>query len=359
MSERTHHPVSPSRLARVEQCPGSVQMEDGLPDVAGEAAERGRLLHERVVSGDVAGLEPAEVEAVETCRAMVADAVAGGWQVEHEVRLSLSGSGGAVLSYGYADALATSADGAAARVYDWKFGRGAVDAPTANLQTGCYAIMALQRAPAVLRVDCWIVQPFVGPPVCAGFTRAEARQLVPRLLSIFAAATAPAMTLRAGSECTYCRARALCPALARAGDALVKAPAADLQDPARLSALLDAWHAAKTRGYEVERLARAAALANGGALGDWRLKDGAKRRTIPDAQKAFEAVQDVLPVAAMLALVDVPPGQFEIAFAAAWKLQEPAGEKRTLVAGKREFERRLKGLIQVTQNAPTLVRKSE
>ena len=359
MSERTHHPISPSRLARREQCPGSLQMEEPLPAVETAEGERGRLLHERVVSGDLAGLEPVEVEAVEECRAMVADAKAAGWQVEHEVKLTLTGADGAVLSYGYADALATSADGTAARVYDWKFGRGEVAPAAANLQTGAYAIMALQRAPAVQRVDVYVVQPFVGPPQCAGFTRAEARQVVPRLLGIFAAATAPGMMLRAGAECTYCRARALCPALARQSDALVKAPAADLADPVRLSALLDAWHAAKTRGYEVERLARAYALANGGNVGSYALKDGAKRRTIQDAQKAFEAVQDVLPVSAMLALVDVPPGQFESAFAAAWKAQEPAGEKRTLVAGKKEFERRLKDLIQTTQNAPSLVRKSE
>jgi hypothetical protein len=255
----THAKLSPSAAHRWIECPGSIRMQDGLPNDSSPHAAEGTFAHDIAAkcllleidaedyighTGTVDGLEfecDAEMagyvqEYLDEVRAYCF--MGATLLVEERVRLFPD-------LWGTADAIVVSGDGADLHVFDFKYGAGVFVPITDNPQLGCYAAGAvLSNADLCRKVDTvtiHIVQP-------RHFQGGHHHQAVPigklmewAEIDLHAAAAktryddAP---LHAGDHCQFCLAQPHCPemraqALAAAQDvfdddnlALTKTPPA-------------------------------------------------------------------------------------------------------------------------------------
>lgn len=266
-----HAVTSPSSAERWVNCPGSVRLSAHLPRRSSEAADEGTACHEYVACAidagtfDAAALPVVEVEgvaypltpdraaAVQMCLdvAFELSTFAELLLVEQAVELSAQ-------VYGTADLLVLVGD--TLHVVDWKFGGGhlvTLEGEPGNRQLLAYAAGALRdpRFAAVKHVVLHVVQPR-RPDADGGahrhrsYTADQVRDIGRELVAAADATAGPNAPLQPGSWCTFCPAKATCPAIeaealsaARAvfavDVAVPKPPAPRTLDAETIAAVLD------------------------------------------------------------------------------------------------------------------------
>lgn len=260
-----HAKLSPSSAHRWVPCPGSVVMEEGRPDVETEEQAEGTALHQLAAHGLRTGSESLgfiredektafwatdeQREAVRTYVDAVRQYAEGGELfVEHRVPIGhVTGEEGAE---GTADAIVILPG--ELQVHDAKFGRVRVEVER-NPQTMLYALGALDAFELTHgpfdRVRLVIHQPRLGPATewtCSvGELRSFAERVKVRADIAGDAAETYSVTPPDGwyesylapgeTQCHYCKAKAVCPALAAKVEAELGMPLADAAatDPVR------------------------------------------------------------------------------------------------------------------------------
>ncbi len=216
-----HDENSPSVLFRRLLCPGSRRMEREMPDDAGPAAIRGRILHSWAAHRLQPTLFPAPIEPltdpendlityyIGAVRSFAP--TASGLIVEH--RLSLQELG--IIEGGTIDAAWVDLSAGTGVVHDLKTGQVAVKPPAINWQLIAYAF-GLMTNFGLNQVDAIVIQPLLDQDArirVARFTRERLWSLSLTIEDGIAATEDPAAPLIPGPEqCEYCRARFKCEA---------------------------------------------------------------------------------------------------------------------------------------------------
>ena len=228
----THHEFAPSSLQRVHDCPGSYRLCKQVPPLPkSPESDEGTLLHERVVSGDLSGLDSEQSSAVESCIQFRESIVTENALTKSEKNLEIKGGSGNVITSGTIDFLSIDNALDHAHIIDWKFGRNMVIEAAGNYQLAAYALGVFQRY-NVESVTAHIYQPRIYSHTQYTFTNpANIQRNIERII---ARATAPELVLKAGeSQCRYCAAKSICPAFSAAFRALETVPnePRDLSNP--------------------------------------------------------------------------------------------------------------------------------
>lgn len=177
--ERTHHPFSPSCLARREACPGSYRIESLCPPVEpGEAAKEGTRLHSLIADAiqAVPGLEVPEADSdiVVKCLSVLGREAAklenSTAKVEQKLAYTMYGN---TLLYGFADAVLVVPEGNAGTIIDWKTGRTEVEPADCNAQGAAYALCAMQMY-GLDSVRVVFYNPVIGQDTAYTYTDEEA-----------------------------------------------------------------------------------------------------------------------------------------------------------------------------------------
>lgn len=218
----THSPLGPSSLERRKLCPGSYAMEKDLPEVTSDVSEDGTNLH-LMVSAFLNGLmsedttldqagddSDAVLACIEYARQLRTAFPHSQEYIEERLDLTCIHP---LCDKGTAD-LVMVRPFASAHVVDWKFGYSWVPDARDNLQLAAYAIAAAEKHD-LQSVTVHVVMPRKGVASKHTFTRDELRagaeyigQIIKRCLSPFAP------LLPSPAACKYCKAQAMCPALA-------------------------------------------------------------------------------------------------------------------------------------------------
>lgn len=347
-----HHPFSPSKLERLESCPGSYTLSQDVVDMPTEAAEQGTALHGSI-SLDVAlgDHTEEEKELVLKCRAFKEQLIAWHpeakrWNFEEPVKLV---DGFEVLTEGTADLVGYAP--AYVVIADWKFGYKEVTPAAANLQVRTYAAGVMQ-AHRVPRAFVYIFQARTGRHTVACMEMAEYENVVRRVQVTRRACLSERLVLNPNDEnCAYCPAKAICPALkARAGE-LARVHSSQLSDPDAMGKLLTFAKMVKKWVDSVEYHAKALALRSGGLPG-YHLRPRKGNRTINDAQKCYDLLSLYLTPTEFIAACKVDVGALEEAFI---KERKEADSTITLKQAKTEFETLLLPVIERGSETLTLV----
>lgn len=238
-----HAMLSPSSAHRWMRCPGSVVLEARCPDVAGEFADEGSAAHELSAQA-LKGLDPqtalgsviyigarpitVDQDMVDAVTSYVAYVRSLGGMLLVEQRLPIADITGEPGAHGTADAVVFAPKQLV--VVDLKYGRGVrVDAPD-NEQLEIYALAAAAEYEAVSDYDTVrtvIFQPRLGHVSEAVYTVDE---LLLRHADILARAVKATQALAfytvhnglqeehlvpGETQCRFCRAKAVCPAIAK------------------------------------------------------------------------------------------------------------------------------------------------
>jgi len=349
--ENEHDPFSPSGAARLMACPGSYKMQKGVADESGEAAIRGTLQHEAMEGKATAELTVDEQSAVEKCKAFADSVVPEGWRAYTEQKVEIwSFRNFERVTYGTADLVAISPDGAAAILVDWKFGRVKVEAAADNWQLALYATGVAQKF-GVHSVTAYIFQPNVfGESEPYRYTDFET------IAETYAAqvrrAKTPSLELNPSGACRYCRAADFCPALQFVVDSFAaetEGVAGRLITPETAE---EKFETAKIVSGWIDKVDAAfRKLVEARAVPGWEMKEKPPRREVPDAEKAFEAVSFNLTREDFdkIVSVSVPVGKLEGAVVDALRRNHEGAKKLTVKAAKKIA----KDLL-----APVVVKKS-
>lgn len=238
---RDHATWSASASERLWNCPGSLALTQGMSDKESHAAAWGTACHEvseKVLRDGGACIDhlgtivetkehriEADEEVAETAQVYV-DYVqerAAGKKLLIEQRFDLSSLGTPFDAGGTGDAVILDGEGGMIEVVDLKGGRGVVVEATGNKQLRTYALGAVLANPGAWKtVRVTIVQPRAPHP--DGRVRSEefhvadlidwSLDLLEAMQRAKDAEADPTAHLSAGDHCTFCKARATCPALA-------------------------------------------------------------------------------------------------------------------------------------------------
>lgn len=309
VSEKSHAVLGPSGAATWVACPGSVVLQDGLPNDSSIHSRWGTVAHE------VAALclwdevmdepypEPLEAEgfvgrtfsveghAIEVDMEM-ADCVntycsyvhsygdfKAGDRLFVEVEVPLEQITGEAGATGTSDAIWQLADGEII-VIDLKGGAGVGVDATENLQLGMYGLSAMHfLGHTPTRVRGVIVQPrknniseFVWEPKeiedLSGWLKSAAVD-VGRARAVPAGGTLEAFLNPGEKQCRWCRAKATCPALRGAVVDVITASAAQPDDFATLDDLPKVLAAEISSPADLDALALAASMRSATLIENW------------------------------------------------------------------------------------------
>jgi hypothetical protein len=329
-----HHPLGPSSLYRRQQCPGSLRMEDGLPETSDTTGIRdlGSNLHPAVPNKELrADMEISHIRQLEICDAALAQY--GGWEWHFEKRLHIKEpfTDREVL-FGTADFYALEPCGDRAALIDFKFGYTPVHTPAENLQLAAYALAIMQAHPEIVEVDAMIVQPTILECDHPVWTFTDPDGLYKTITRIEAACRHDAWVLQAGDHCRYCRAKGQCPAFQAATAPVLARQTLPVITPENAADLL---RKAKLAGQMIDELKdriKQAVVDNGGKLGDLSIIAQGGNRYIPDLVRTYTQLREFFTANEFMALCDLSPTALEKALAP--KLVEQ-GKAETMAAAKR------------------------
>lgn len=272
-AERAHARLSPSGSKRWINCPGSIRMETGIPEVPSKYAAEGTAAHElaekclrhgynssRYVGKEINGwsVTVGMAEAVQIyldyCRSRINVTVNGKpWLNKYllEQRVEI----GVIEDGGTADMIVYDEHSFTLEVIDYKHGVGVPVEAEDNTQGLLYALGALKEFSGsfIDKVKVTIVQPRChhpeGPIRSWEIDYDEVIEWNFKLYDAVLAAKDPNALLNPGDWCKFCRAAHLCPklrerALRSAQDDFGAVEVGNLPDPAKmtpaeLAALLD------------------------------------------------------------------------------------------------------------------------
>jgi len=309
MSE--HHEMGPSAQHRRRKCPGSRNMELGMPDKTSSDAAEGTMLHTaceaKLLYGDMPpGLTDEQQSVVHVaiefakhhleCMAPLAE--------RRVVSLHADGS---PLFFGTADVIGVTLnanDESWGIVADYKFGRDPVDSPADNDQMAALAL-ACHDTFGLAAVKALIIQPRApwGEERCREYTFTDWGALRRHFMNVDAACREPDAPLVPGwSQCHYCKAFEVCPAAKNVREAPIlqvmnkSLPAVcDLPDDV-LANFYRRWKFAEKYANEVKQELKGRAESNGGTCGGWELGKGAEERKVEDIIGAWERIGGVAPI---------------------------------------------------------------
>ncbi len=357
-TERIHHPFSPSRLPRLYHCPGSFKLAPPHgtgPRVSSPEADEGTMLHERVASGDLAGLTEEQSTAVQTCLDFL-ETNPRKWK--HEMTLSVTDeSTFSEITYGYVDAVGLretrDPPDRPAIVADWKFGRTEVPEPADNLQLAAYAL-AVHQEYGCPEVRAVILQPRTG--FMAEHVYRDFAGILATIKTVIRECQGPDMRLCPGEWCRYCPAASACPALNRQAVAMIDKHSSEVTDPETMAAYLTTAAQAKLAARTMVEWAdsvlyHALAMARQQPIPGWEIKPGRKVRELTDLNEAFARLKS--------------RGFTEQEFVTACKASVPTLEATycaklatTAKDAKASFAAALGDLIDVKTGNPTMVRQT-
>lgn len=291
-----HALLSASAASRWLACPGSVALSQGRPDTSSVYADEGTAAHEVaaacLLSRDDADLKLGLSQEINGRTYTVDEDMAANVQVylDHvrglvadgellvEQRVDYSAAIGVPESFGTSDTVILSADLQTLTIVDLKYGRGVKVSAEQNTQLQLYALGALEQFGPVAdirRVQLHIVQPRldhiseweVSVEELEEFRQRAARQAAVAMDDMRrATADTPVdpahLRLSPGEEqCRFCKAKAICPALAK--------EVATVVTPAGISEFddLEVVGPAAPQNSDAEWLARA--LSTVGLVEDW------------------------------------------------------------------------------------------
>jgi hypothetical protein len=239
----SHSLLAPSGASKWMACPGSIRMEQGLPDTAGFDAAEGTAAHELAamcLTNGIAAKDLVGTEIKVRSRVFVVDqdmarhvqtyvdtviTMVGGAPQSVERRVDFSDFLGVRGSTGTADAIGFLHGAREIQVHDLKFGRGVKVYAENNKQLMLYALGALAgcgfdpdnptqfrlviHQPRLDHVSEWVIS----VEDLLAFGR-EAKRAAQRVIYCLEEDFDPATDLLAGEEqCRWCKAKATCPAL--------------------------------------------------------------------------------------------------------------------------------------------------
>lgn len=210
-NNKQHHINGPSSLERRMLCPGSMKMEEHMPETPSKDADEGTMLHERVVTKDMSGLTTEQETSVQKCLDAIEEIdPEHKYNIYHEKELKLIGNDLKVITFGTSDVVIPMDD--VVHVIDWKFGRIPVEYAGENIQLACYGAMAMQtfsKPKAIVH----LVQPRINRHDIFPFTDADAiTATISNIISKCEAGNAELIP-DADKQCKYCRAISKCPAV--------------------------------------------------------------------------------------------------------------------------------------------------
>lgn len=208
MTERVHHPYSPSTLQYREACP-CYAPESG----DSEASRAGTLQHDAFESGDLSQLTDEQAEAVEMCwsyRDRLLESCFS-YKILTEEYLPIDDKD---TTAGYLDYAIISADEKLAHIIDLKFGRWPVEPAENNLQGIAYLLGLRHRFPKLETVQVHFVMPYLNYVDVHRFHAPEFDDLYLRVATVVARAKDPnAKPTPTTGTCLFCAKKGTCPAL--------------------------------------------------------------------------------------------------------------------------------------------------
>lgn len=227
-----HALLGASSADRWLNCPGSIRLSEGIPDVVTPYAREGTAAHALAERCLRKGLDPdvylgteiegvdVDEEMVEAVRVYVREvraAVTSGSILHIETKFDLAPLHPPARMFGTADAVVYDPRARVLHVLDFKYGQGHAVSATGNPQLRYYAlgaVVALRQRPERIRTT--IVQPRAAHP--DGIVRSDEfgwAELVAFRARLIEGATRtldPEAPLNAGPWCRFCRALPVCPA---------------------------------------------------------------------------------------------------------------------------------------------------
>lgn len=173
---------------------------------------------------------------------------------------------------------------------DYKFGKIRVPHAKENDQLKWLAVLT-DYTYDIDEVTVCIVQPSCGPFTMHTYNREQLDEARQEVESILALIESPDAEYNAGeSQCRYCSARGLCPALASKAEAVLNIAKADLLSPTQLSLVMDKLTLIESMCKAVRQRAVEMLEENPDAIPNYKLVSGSSRRTVADTVKAHEAI---------------------------------------------------------------------
>ena len=292
--------MSASGFEYYAACPGRFQMEQGQPDTSSEAATRGTLIHDwlesRLNGGALPALPPEDLTMAESCLRDLETVLGWVWpdwrqdppQFATEKRLwyrrnRYSGKADVVADYDRHFL-----------VLDYKTGPVPVPEAKDNWQLKALgALLVWNFKPRAITHA--IVQPACGGPTIATVDGAKALSAMrQQVLNVVRASEKIGARLQpGGSQCKYCRAKAVCPALLGESTALTTLSPVATLTTTEMADVMEKLGRVKSLVKAVEERAKSMLEEDEGCIPGWGLKDGSKRRTVTDNAAAVNALRQV------------------------------------------------------------------
>lgn len=348
---------SASALEAIALCPGRFLAEQLSPnDIQTKDANDGQLIHAALETGNRSNLTEDQADSAERCAALRASLVdefiasVGG---EHrnsfkEQRIWLYKDGAPIAS-GKPDEVFACGD--ALLIMDYKTGRNEVSLAPNNIQLRALAVMAAELLSANF-VRVAIIQPWVSPQISV--CDYELNDIVAagiQIRQIISAAKAEgAPRIPGEQQCKYCRAKATCPEAGATVNTLARQTFEgwDAWAPSYKAKLFDACVVAERVIDQIRARIKTDLETDPESIPGLRLKDGAKRRSVGDAQKAFSKLSGALDAQTFASCCTVKIAALETAFRKATGLKTKEAKK--------QFETLLDGVIETKRAASSVER---
>lgn len=312
-----HHPLGPSSLYRRQQCPGSLRLEQDMPETPDTSGIRdhGTQLHEAVANHEMRlDLPINDQRLLAICDAALApydNPDWPQWQFEQRLNIFESPFDTEPLLFGTCDFYVVHRHGRQAAMVDFKFGYNPVEAPHANLQLAAYALGVFQMYPDVERVECIICQPTLGDAGVTEpwvFTQPDA--LLTTICRIRDRCYAAETILKAGDHCRYCRAKSICPEFKRFHGVALRDPQPAIE-PSTAADLLTRTKMAERLLDELKARIKAEVEAHGDEYGDLCIVSQPGNRYVSDIHAAWQTLSAYFTADQFMALCDLKPTTVE------------------------------------------------
>ena len=300
-------------------CPGSYQMQLGMPEEKSAEATEGTAIHKACETGDTDGLSEDAAELVRRSQEASAEFF-GDWKVEHEqlmrAAVPVPGEGDRLHPIrGTPDQIAMR--GGKCKIRDDKTHRHGIPQDQVAIVQGCYALMAYVRNPKLQEVEIRVDLLRDGIHYATTYKDAQMDALRKRIGEIIHAGIyADEITLRPSkSACQYCLARKRCPAALRTLENLpATTDAYQLATPQRRSELLDKAKVAKRVIESLEKEAKAMLETDPAAIEGWEITERRGRRKIKDVNHVVNLLRGRLSPDQILSIMSLPPSALERLF---------------------------------------------
>jgi hypothetical protein len=290
--DEEHHPLGPSTLKHVEICPGFRSTNE-----QNVFTIEGTRLHEACETRKFEGLDDEQSYSVGVCLTYV-DKLGEGKQVERfqERKLTIALytedepiPEGTVYTEitGTADLLVCNSDEAHIDLCDYKFGRGAIDDASVNIQGQAYAVGAMDLFPWAKTCTVAFIIPRRDEITTHTYKREELEDLRFRTRLIIERATQPEPELNPRTEvCRFCKERLSCPALRQnllpiaskhagnnfAVELLQKYSPSQVRDPEVLAKMVEVAPVMEKWASEAKKHAAQVAMETGDAIPGYTLR---------------------------------------------------------------------------------------